>query len=138
MEKEPFFGIIKIITGEEIISKIYPYYEEQGFVLLYPYKINTDFIETPQGIACRISLYPWFKLSKNSSFFIHKNKIISIGESEDKLSNMYNITIKNMNNVKDLNEVPLSSEMGLKTTVEEARLLLENIFTLNIESKDNI
>lgn len=138
MEKEPFVGIIKIITGEEIISKIYPYSEEQGFVLLYPYKINTDFIETSQGIACRISLYPWFKFSKNLSFFIHKNKIISIGESEDKLSNMYNITIKNMNNIKDLNEVPLSSEMGLKTTVEEARLLLENIFTLNIESKDNI
>lgn len=138
MKEESFFGIIKIITGEEIISKIYPYPEEQGFILSYPYEINTRYVETSRGIGCRIDLLPWFKFSKNSSFFIHKDKIISIGESEEKLSNMYNITIKNINNVKDLNEVSLSPEMGFKTTVEEARLLLENIYKLNIESKDNI
>jgi hypothetical protein len=137
MKNEEFLGIIKLVTGEQIVSKILPYPDEQGFLLESPLEIDTDVIETPYGMACKVDLSPWFKFSKDSIFFIDKEKVMSIGEPEDKLSQLYYVTVRKMVNQTDSNQVSLDKEMGFKNKIEEARSVLEDIFKLNIESKDN-
>jgi len=137
MKNEEFLAIIKLVTGEQIVSKILPYPEEQGFLLECPLEIDTEVIETQSGIACKVDLSPWFKFSKDSIFFIDKEKVMSIGEPEDKLSQLYYVTVRKMVNQTDSNQVSLDKEMGFKNKIEEARSVLEDIFKLNIESKDN-
>jgi len=137
MKHEQFFGILKLITGEQIISKIVPYPEEEGFLLEYPFEIDSEVIETPYGMACKVDLTPWFKFSKDSIFFIDKQKVMSIGEPEDKMAQLYHVTVRKIANQLDSNQLSLDKEMGFKNKIEEARSVLEDLFKLNIESKDN-
>lgn len=136
MTNEQFFGIIKLTTGEEIIAKVVPYQEEDGILVEHPLTIDAELIEMPFGTALKVDLSPWFRFTEDSIFFISKDKVVSIGEAETKILNLYRTTLKKMINNIDSNRVNLDEELGFKNHIDDARSKLEDAFKLNIESKE--
>jgi hypothetical protein len=138
MMHQEFTGILKLITGESIIGKVLVCDgEEDGFVIEYPFTVTENFIQTPTGDMIKIDLRPWAKFSKEEMFFVERAKVITVYESDDRLKNIYERTLKKyLTYVEDptkrpdtdINRIDLTEEMGFKTKVEDARNGLEKLF----------
>jgi len=138
MMHQEFTGILKLITGESIIGKVLVCDgEEDGFVIEYPFTVTENFIQTPTGDMIKIDLRPWAKFSKEEMFFVERSKVITVFESDDRLKNIYERTLKKyLTYVEDptkrpdtdINKIDLTEEMGFKTKVEDARNGLEKLF----------
>jgi hypothetical protein len=136
MNNDEFFGVLKLITGEEIIAKVVPYHEEDGILLEYPLEIDAELIQTSAGSAIKVDLSPWFKFSEDTIFFIEKEKVISIAEAESRILQLYRTTLRKMITTDDSNRVSLDEELGFKNHIDQARAKLEEAFKLNMESKE--
>jgi hypothetical protein len=123
-----FYGIIKLVSCEEIIGNIVVCDEENGFVIQNPFSIEETIIETPVGEMVKVELRPWAKFSKEEIFFIEKDKTITVYESDKRLLKIYNRTLHKYFTGEGSNKVNLNEEMGFKTKVDDARSTLEKLF----------
>jgi len=123
-----FYGIIKLVSCEEIIGNIVVCDEENGFVIQNPFSIEETIIETPIGEMVKVELRPWAKFSKEEIFFIEKDKTITVYESDKRLLKIYNRTLHKYFTGEGSNKVNLNEEMGFKTKVDDARSTLEKLF----------
>lgn len=123
-----FYGIIKLVSCEEIIGNIVVCDEENGFVIQNPFSIEETIIETPVGEMVKVELRPWAKFSKEEIFFIEKDKTITVYESDKRLLKIYNRTLRKYFTGEGSNKVNLNEEMGFKTKVDDARSTLEKLF----------
>ncbi len=123
-----FYGIIKLVSCEEIIGNIVVCDEENGFVIQNPFSIEETIIETPVGEMVKVELRPWAKFSKEEIFFIEKDKTITVYESDKRLLKIYDRTLRKYFTGEGSNKVNLNEEMGFKTKVDDARSTLEKLF----------
>tara|TARA_Y100000389_G_scaffold201952_1_gene245959 strand:- start:7624 stop:8016 length:393 start_codon:yes stop_codon:yes gene_type:complete len=123
-----FYGIIKLVSCEEIIGNILVCDEEDGFVIQNPFSIEETIIETPVGEMVKVELRPWAKFSKEEIFFVEKDKTITVYESDERLLKIYNRTLRKYFTGEGSNKVNLNEEMGFKTKVDDARSTLEKLF----------
>lgn len=129
MNHMEFIGMIKLVSGEEIIGNIVVCDQENGFVIETPFAVDETIIETPTGELVKLDLRPWAKFSKEEIFFIDKEKTITVYEADERIYRIYSKTVrKYLNQEEDVNRVNLSEEMGFKTKITDARKSLENIF----------
>lgn len=128
-----FLGLIKLISGDEIIGNVIVCEQENGFVIENPFVIDEQIIETPKGEMLKVDLRPWVKFSKEDIVFIDKEKTITVYEADSRILSIYNRTVKKYFNSNDneANKVNLDEEMGFKSKVNDARKLLENIYKLS-------
>ncbi len=124
-----FIGMIKLVSGEEIIGSVLVCEEENGFVVETPFSIDETIIETPAGEMVKVDLRPWIKFSSEEIIFIEKEKTITVYEADERITSIYNRTLrKYLNQDDNTSQLPLNEEMGFKTKVDEARNNLEKIF----------
>lgn len=124
MIEEEFLAIVKLVSGEEVISMICACNEETGIILILDNPITLKEQEIATGTLIRVQ--PWIKYSGESLHFIHIDKVITISEVTDKrIELLYNEYISKLN--KSLTTRP-SKSMGYVSTVEEFRNDLENIY----------
>lgn len=124
-----FIGMIKLVSGEEIIGSVLVCEEENGFVVETPFSIDETIIETPAGEMVKVDLRPWIKFSAEEIIFIEKEKTITVYEADERITSIYNRTLrKYLNQDDNTSQLPLNEEMGFKTKVDEARNNLEKIF----------
>ena len=124
-----FIGMIKLVSGEEIIGSVLVCEEENGFVVETPFSIDETIIETPAGEMVKVDLRPWIKFSAEEIIFIEKEKTITVYEADERITSIYNRTLrKYLNQDDNTSQIPLNEEMGFKTKVDEARNNLEKIF----------
>ncbi len=130
MTHTEFIGIIKLLTGEQIIGKIIVCDGEDGFIIENPFTVCETIIGTPHGEMLKVDLRPWAKFAKEELLFIEKEKVITVYESDNRMSQIYKNTLKKyVNSPKETdNRVDLTEEMGFKTKVTDARSHLEKIF----------
>jgi hypothetical protein len=128
-----FYGIIKLIDGTEIIGNIVCCEEHEGFIIENPFSLSTSLITTPIGEMIKVDLKPWINFVQEEIFFIEKSKIFTVGECEHKILNLYRSTLNKYLNKPNDNKVSLDQELGFKTKINKARILLENLYNL----KDN-
>ena len=128
---EEFPGIIKLVSGEEIIGTVLVCDQENGFIIQNPFSIEETIIETPAGEMVKIELRPWAKFSKEEIFFVERDKTITIYESDERLLKIYDRTLRKYfmgETNESSNKVNLNEEMGFKFKVDDARSILEKLF----------
>lgn len=132
---EEFYCILKLVSGEEILSLIMV--DENGgdpiIILQNPIIIK---ITTSSNGGHYFKVKPWVEMSNDDIFFIKLDKVITMTETKDiKLIELYNNYLNNyLIESKELKgEVKLSLSMGYVSSVEKARKDLENIFKINKE-----
>ena len=124
-----FIGMIKLVSGEEVIGSVLVCDEENGFVVETPFSIDETIIETPAGEMVKVDLRPWIKFSAEEIIFIEKEKTITVYEADERITKIYNRTLRKYLHQEDnTSQIPLDEEMGFKTKVDDARNSLEKIF----------
>ena len=133
---EEFYCILKLVSGEEILSLIMV--DENGGdpIIILQNPIIIKIITSSNG-GHYFKVKPWIEMSNDDIFFIKLDKVITMTETKDiKLIELYNNYLNNyLTESKELKgEVKLSLSMGYVSSVEKARKDLENIFKSNKES----
>jgi len=123
-----FTGLIKLLSGEEIIGKILVCENENGFVIETPFTVDETIIETPVGEMVKVDLRPWAKFSNEEIFFVEKEKTVTVYEADSRIEQIYEKSLRKYLNQEDTSQVDLTEDMGFKSKVKDARIALENIF----------
>lgn len=126
-----FIGLIKLTDKSEIIGEIKFRTEDfsDGIIISNPLIIHEEIVETHHGgEVVKVEMKPWCKFSSESSFFIDRCNIITIGEADTKITSIYKKSIRKYMNINSLNQVKLDSGYGYVSKIDEARKKLNQIF----------
>jgi hypothetical protein len=130
--QEEFYSIIKLVSGEEVLSLISIDDNDGDPLVILQNPIIMKMIESPQGLYIKVK--SWMELSSDDFFIIRPDKIITMTETKDKnLIEVYNNYIEDNDSIEvhtPSGKVKPSSKMGYVSSVEEARKSLENLYNL--------
>ena len=128
MEDE-FYSVLKLVSGEELMAKVCPCYEDDRIVLILdnPVVIK-DIIITKSGMrAYRVE--PWIKVIEDEMFFINMDKVITMTEVSDiHTLRMYKRYLRENCNQEGTSRISSSKSMGYISSVSEFKNTLENLY----------
>ena len=135
---EEFYCILKLVSGEEIISLIT--IDETGdeaiIVAQNPLIMKVQY--APDGTSY-IKVKSWMDLSSEDIFVIKPDKVITMTETKDqKLIDIYEDFIKDdeQDIFRTTGKINMTEEMGLVGKVSDARKNLEVIFNMKLPPPD--
>ena len=127
---EEFYAIIKLISGEEILSLVLIDDNDGDPVLVLQNPVTMKTYNNQHGTYLKVK--PWMELSDDDFFIVKLDKIITMTETKDKrILDIYNNYIEDDDTVDvytPSGQVKPSSKMGYVSSVEDARKSLERIF----------
>ena len=131
---EEFHGVIKLVTGEEIFAMISIDENDGDPIIMVQSPVIMKVLQNPTGQYVKVK--PWLELPNDDIFIIKYDKIITMTEVSDK--QMIDFYERYLND-DDLdmefdNRVKLNTNLGLISTVEEARKKLEEIYNINLDN----
>ena len=130
--EEEFYSIIKLVSGEEILSLVSIDENDGDPLIILQNPITMKMIESPQGMYIKVK--SWIELSSDDFFIIRPDKIITITETnDDKLIEVYNNYIEDNDSIEvhtPSGKIKPSKKMGYVSSVEDARKQLENLYNL--------
>ena len=131
---EEFYGIIKLITGEEIFATITVEENNGTTMLLVQNPVIMKVLHNGTGQYVKVK--PWLELSDEEMFIINYDRIVTMSEVKDEqMIKFYNRYLEEDGLDFEIDgKVTINEKMGFITTVEEARKKLEELYKLNIES----
>ena len=134
---EEFHAVLKLITGEEIFSLVSVDENDGDSIIMLSKPVSMKMLSSPAGKYVKVK--PWLELPDQDLFLIKYDKIITMSEVSDKqMIEFYNRYLNEDDVDIELDgKVSLSEKMGLLTTVDDARLKLEEIFKNNIDKPNN-
>ena len=130
---EEFHAVLKLITGEEIFSLVSVDENDGDSIIMLSNPVIMKMLSSPAGKYVKVK--PWLELPDQDLFLIKYDKIITMSEVSDKqMIEFYNRYLNEDDvDIEIDGKVSLTEKMGLLTTVDDARLKLEEIFKNNIE-----
>jgi len=139
---DEFHAIIKLVSGEEIISLVLPDENEEEILLILQNPLIMKMHQNGHGHYIKVK--PWMELTDEDCFMITLDKIITMTETRDeKLIDVYNRFLVDcagegsMHIPKSAGEIKPDATMGYISSVGTARKTLEDIFKLKIEPKES-
>jgi hypothetical protein len=136
MNEEEFYATIKLVSGEEIFAKVCPFDEEDRTILVLDNPITIETIYVPKLEGTIAKVHPWIKLSDDTMFIIHLDKIITITEVFD--NSLIKIHKKySRERFKSSNKSEITPNMGFVSSINDARQSLEKLYNLK-SSKSNL
>jgi hypothetical protein len=125
--EEEFYASIKLVSGEEIQTKVCICKEKKGIILI----LDTPVILSNQVIKqlgiMSVKIEPWLKYADDSMCIISMDKVITVSEvKDDETIQIYEKYLKEKN--KKSGKVKITPNMGYVSNVVEARKQLEHIF----------
>ena len=127
---EEFYAIIKLVSGEEILSLVMVDENDGDPVVVLQNPITMKAFTNQHGTHLKVK--PWIEMSDDDFFMVKLDKIITMTETKDKrLINIYNDYVNDDDSIDVYNpagKVKPSSKMGYISSVEDARKKLENLF----------
>ena len=127
---EEFYAIIKLVSGEEILSLVSVDENDGDPVIVLQNPITMKAFHNQHGMHLKVK--PWIEMANDDFFMIKLDKIITMTETKDKrLIDVYNNYIEEEDSIDVYNpsgKVKPSSKMGYICSVEDARKKLENLF----------
>lgn len=127
--EEEFYAIIKLVSGEEILSKVSPCDEKHRILLILDNPVVIETMTIRQLGLSTLKISPWIKYSNDDMFIIDMEKVITITEiKEESLIEMHEKFVIEKN--KKSHKTKPSHKMGFVSSVEDARLSLEKIYKL--------
>jgi sulfatase maturation enzyme AslB (radical SAM superfamily) len=127
---EEFYAIIKLISGEEILSLVMVDENDGDPVIVLQNPITIKTLHNQQGTYLKVK--SWIELSSDDFFIVKLDKIITMTETKDKrLIDIYNNFVEDEDSIDVYNpsgKVKPSSKMGYIASVEDSRKRLERLF----------
>lgn len=125
--EEEFYAVIKLISGEEIFSKVCPCEEDERTLLILDNPVTIETVSLRQFGVTGVKVNPWIKFTDDSMFIINMDKVLTISEVTDEdILKMYNKYIKNKH--KDSKSNKPTSNMGYLSSIADARIYLEKLY----------
>jgi hypothetical protein len=125
--EEDFYAILKLVSGEEILSKVCPCDENDRIVLILDNPITMESITIRQLGISTIKVSPWIKFADDSMFVMDMEKVITMTEITDEdLIKMHQKFVRERN--KKSNKSQLTSKMGYLSSIADARISLEKLY----------
>jgi hypothetical protein len=82
---EEFYASIKLVSGEEVFSKVCPCEEDDRTILILDNPVTMETITIRQFGMTALKVIPWMKLTDDTMFIIDMNKVITITEVDDNI-----------------------------------------------------
>ena len=134
---DEFYAIIKLVSGEEILSLVMVDDNDGDTVLVLQNPITINFVNSPNGTFIKVK--SWMELTEDNFFIIKPNSIITMTETkEEKLIDIYQNYLEEEDDDESESllqrrtlggsKVKPDSKMGYITSVNKARERLEKIF----------
>ena len=133
MMGDEFHAVLKLITGEEIFSLVSVDENDGDSIIMLSNPVIMKMLSSPAG-GKYVKVKPWLELPDQDLFLIKYDKIITMSEVTDEQMIRFYTRYLNEDDI-DIEidgQVSLNNKMGLLTTVEDARLKLEEIFKLSL------
>lgn len=129
---EEFYGVIKLTTGEEILSKAV-LTEDQGDTIIFmsdPILIEIFTKELDDGkVGKAMGFSSWMQMSDEEFFIVHEKDVVAIATMSEETVMMYENYINGQSPKKiDQKKVDLDQGMGYRGNINDARKLFEKIY----------
>ena len=126
-EKKDFLAVIKLVSGEEIISTITPCEEDDRTLLLLDNPVMFESVMIRNNGVGAIKVIPWVQAATNTILILDMDKVITMSEVFDKeVIRIYNRYMVDKD--RDSNESVVTKDMGYLSTVTDARIFLEKLY----------
>ena len=127
---EEFFATVKLITGEEIVSKVVYLEDEDKVMLENPLQVDQAKQRKGAIEISGFSFKEWVCATFDKMFILNRDHIITISEIEGPIVDFYKETLLRMENGRSLQgkggKLPRGS--GYLGSVTDMKKSLENIF----------
>ena len=133
MEDE-FYGVIKLITGEEIFGLVSIDENDGDPVIMLQSPVIMKVFNNPTGQYVKIK--PWLELADEDMYLIAYDRIITMSQVKDKqMIEFYTRYLEEDGVDFEVDgKVKINEQMGYISTVEKSRKLLEELYKLNKET----
>ena len=129
-EKEDFLAVIKLVSGEEIISNVTSCEENDITLILLENPVMFESVVMKNMNVGAIKVIPWLQAAQDSILIIDMDKVITISEVFDKeVIRIYNRYLNDKD--RETNESVITKDMGYLSTVTDARIFLEKLYKNN-------
>jgi hypothetical protein len=130
MYEEEFYAAIKMVSGEEVFSKVCPCEEQDRTILILDNPVLMETITIRQLGMTALKVIPWMKLTDDTMFIVEMNRIITMTEVNDSsIIKVYQKYIRERNKISSKSQ--LSSNMGFISSIADARVSLEKLYKSN-------
>ena len=130
MYEEEFYAAIKMVSGEEVFSKVCPCEEQDRTILILDNPVLMETITIRQLGMTALKVIPWMKLTDDTMFIVEMNRIITMTEVNDSsIIKVYQKYIRERNKISSKSQ--LSPNMGFISSIADARVSLEKIYESN-------
>lgn len=129
MTEDVFYAIVKLVSGEELLSKVCAFEENDDVLIVLDNPIIVKFITIPNQKIPLIKVEPWISLSKENTFIIKRSHILTMTEvKESSVSKIHQKYVQDMKSPKISNHSDITSSMGYVNSVTKAREYLEELY----------
>ena len=126
MPEEDFLGALKMISGEEVLSRVTSINDENGHYLVLESPILVEEVTVADRVGAKVS--PWMKFSKERYFIVPMDRVITVVEVDAEVEAFYEMSIQKIDPEKEKTPPRNQGRVG---SVEESRAILESIFKRN-------
>jgi ribosomal protein L23 len=128
--EEEFYATIKLVSGEELVSKVCYLTEEDKIMLEKPLIVENSKQRKGQLEVAGFALKEWISATFDNMFVIKKDHVLTMVEIKGEIVDFYEKTLLRMENGKSLagrgNKLPRDS--GYLGSVKEMKKSLEDLF----------
>ena len=126
-EPQDFLAVIKLVSGEEIISTVTSCEEDDRILLLLDNPVVFENITIRNNGIGAIKIIPWVQAASDTILILDMDKVITMSEVFDKdVIKIYNRYLDDKD--RESNESIISKDMGYLSSVTEARIFLEKLY----------
>ena len=129
--EDDFYASIKLISGEEIFSKVSVCDENNRTMIMLSHPVKLEEIRIKKQGTVGYKIEPWLKTASDDMFMLNFDKVMTISESNDmEIIAVYHQYIRDSELDKSSSRSTLNRQMGYIASVGEAKDLLEKLYKL--------
>ena len=129
--EDDFYASIKLISGEEIFSKVSVCDENNRTMIMLSHPVKLEEIRIKKQGTVGYKIEPWLKTASDDMFMMNFDKVMTISESNDmEIIAVYHQYIRDSELDKSTSRSTLNRQMGYIASVGEAKDLLEKLYKL--------
>ena len=128
--EEEFYATIKLVSGEELVSKVCYLSEEDKIMLERPLVVENSKQKKGQLEVTGFALKEWISATFDNMFVINRNHVLTMVEIEGEIVDFYEKTLLRMETGKSLagRGNKLDRDSGYLGSVKEMKKSLEDLF----------
>jgi len=125
MLEDDFIAVLKLRTGEEVISSVCACPEDDDIILLLDNPIVMKENDTPIGTIVRVE--PWIKYTGETMFFLSMDEVVTMTElSDERIISVYDQYVKESQ--YGTGKIKPTKEMGYISKIDDFRKDLEKLY----------